>query len=371
MSLEELYHWQARVREAFRFLGCWQVIGLAVYSYGVVLARQCAPSRVAEKLPLLGKADSVQRRLERILDNERIDWQACCRAWSGWVLRHYQGTRIVLLVDETKLGDHLSAMVVGLAYRGCCIPLAFWCYPPKQWPMGQVELIMRLLGWIAPAIPPGIIPLVQADRGIGTSPELLRAIVGLGWHFLVRVQKNTRLRREAAPDCPLSALVTQAGQTWSGSGQVFKKAGWLECRVLVLWGQAYRESWCLVTNCPDLSGWDYGLRYWQEASFRDLKSDGWQWQASRTWTPSHANRLLLVLALAYAWVLTLGTLALTDEYLARQVTKGRVATYSVFRLGLRLWEWCRGQVTALVGHLTPDPLFFLPYFPDTLKTVGV
>lgn len=355
MSLKELYHWHACVRAAFAHLGHWQGLGLALYSYGVVLARQCAPSRVAERLTALGKADTVQRRLERWLDNERLDWQACCRAWAGWVLRRYQGTRLILLVDETKLGQHLSVMVVGVAYRGGCVPLAFWCYAPNAWPLGQVDLILTLLSWIAPAVPPALTPLVQADRGIGTSPALLRGITALGWHFLVRVQKTTRLKREAAPECPLAALVSAAGQTWCGQGAVFKNAGWLSCRVLVLWGQRYRESWCLVTNHPDISGWAYGWRYWQEASFRDLKSDGWQWQTSRIWTPAHANRLLLVLALAYAWVLTLGSLTLTDTALARQVSKGRRAAYSLFRLGLRVWEHLRAQQVGLWAYLPPRP----------------
>lgn len=370
MSLTELYHWQQAVRQAFGFLGYWQVLGLALYSYGVVLARQCAPSRVAEKLPLVGKADSVQRRLERWLANERIDWQRCCGAWSRWVLSHYRGERLILLVDETKLGTQLSAMVVGVAYRGCCIPLAFWCYAPTHWPQKQVRLIETLLSWIAPSVPTGVIPLVQADRGIGTSPDLLRAIVALGWHFEVRVQKNTRLRREAEPDCPLAALVSQAGQTWRGQGQVFKKAGWLEAEVRVVWGRAYRECWCLVTNCPAVTGWEYALRYWQESSFRDLKSDGWQWQASRIWTPAHANRLLLVLALAYAWVLTLGTLVCTDADLAQTVTKGRKPTYSVFRLGLRLWEHLMGQVSPVLRPFSHHYLCFLPAFPHPPETVG-
>jgi len=370
MSLEELYHWQRAVRRAFRFLGCWQVLGLALYSYGVVLARQCAPSRVAEKLALVGKADTVQRRLERFLGNGRIDWQRCCQAWSGWVLSNYSGERLIILVDETKLAHHLSVMVAGVAYRGCCIPLAFWCYLPQQWSLKQVELICTLLSWIAPHVPLGVIPLIQADRGIGTSPDLLRAIERMGWYFEVRVQKNTRLRREMETDCPLAALVSQAGQSWQGSGKVFKKAGWLEGRVLVVWGQAYRECWCLVTNCPWVTGWDYAIRYWQEASFRDLKSDGWQWQTSRIWTPTHANRLLMVLALAYAWVLTLGTLVCTDAELLQWVTKGQKTTYSLFRLGLRLWEQCRGQVAANFDHLTPDYLCFLPLFPASIETVG-
>jgi hypothetical protein len=325
---------------------------------------------VAEKLALVGKADTVQRRLERFLDNDRIDWQRCCRAWAKWVLSQYSGEHIILLVDETKLANHLSVMVIGVAYRQCCIPLAFWCYLPTAWPMKQVELITTLLSWVASSMPSGIIPLIQADRGIGTSPDLLRAIARMGWYFEVRVQKNTRLRREAHADCPLAALVTQAGQTWRGQGHVFKKAGWLDAQVLVVWGEAYQECWCLVTNCPWVTGWDYAMRYWQEASFRDLKSDGWQWQASRIWTPAHANRLLLVLALAYAWVLTLGTLVYTDADLARQVKKGQQPTYSLFRLGLRLWERHLGQVSGCLRNLTHDNLCFLSSLPLSINTVG-
>ncbi len=370
MSLTEFYHWLNEVRQAFVFLGHWQVFGLALYSYGVVVAQHCAPSRVAEKVPLIGKADTVQRRLERFLNNERISWQACCQAWAKWVLSRYQGQRLILLVDETKLGDYLGAMVVGLAYRGCCIPLAFWCYRPKAWPMGQVELILTLLQWIAPGVPAGVIPLVQADRGIGTSPDLLRGIVALGWYFEVRVQKNTRLKAADGTESPLAQLVAGAGTTWKGQGKVFKKAGWLDCRVLIIWGKVYQESWCLVTNCPWVTGWEYAIRYWQEASFRDLKSDGWQWQCSRIWTPAHANRLLLVMALAYAWVLSLGTLALDNPMLTSRVHKGRHTTYSVFRLGLRLWHQLLGRVQALIAASTQQYLWFVETAPPSLKCVG-
>jgi hypothetical protein len=91
--------------------------------------------------------------------------------------------------------------------------------------------------------------------------------------------------------------VSQAGQ-----GQVFKQAGWLDAGVWGVWGQAYTECWCLVTNCLWVSGWAYAIRYWQEAGFRDLKSDGWQWQGSRIWTPTHANHLVRVLIQDY-WCL--------------------------------------------------------------------
>ena len=115
MSLGELYNWQAQIREMFSALGYWQSLVLAMYSLGMVLARQSAPSKVAEKLGVLGKPDTVQRRLERFVDNDGIQWQGCCVAWSRWVISRYSGERLIVLVDETKLGQHLSVMMVGLA----------------------------------------------------------------------------------------------------------------------------------------------------------------------------------------------------------------------------------------------------------------
>jgi hypothetical protein len=364
MSQAELYQWIKLVGDIFGSLGRWQAIGLAVYSYGVVLARQCAPSKVAEKLVLVGKASSVQRRLERWIANERINWSACCRAWSAFVLRHYVGDRIILLVDETKLGKHLSVMVVGLAYRGCCIPLAFWCYQPDEWPLGQVTLIEELLCWVVEGVPDGVQPLLQADRGIGTSPDLIRVVEALGWQYLFRVQGQTRFQFADGQSVALKDVVTKSGQ-WTGTGKLFKKAGWLPAIGHVIWDVPYVQAWCLVTNCPDIPARLYARRYWQEASFRDLKSDGWQWQASHIFTPHHANLLVLVLSLAYAFVLSLGTLAFEEPVLAAVLLD---KTCSVFRNGLRLWDAVLGQVHAAFSAFTQP--FFVFLDPPSLKSVG-
>lgn len=354
MSLEQVYQWGGTIREHFPNLGYWQALNLALYSLGMVLARHSAPSRVAEKCGVVGKPDSIQRRLERFLDNAEVSWWTCCRYWATWVIGRYAGERLILLVDETKLGQHLSVMVLGLAYRGCCIPLAFWCYQPDAWPDSQVNLLDELLCWVVESIPDGVIPLVQADRGIGTSPAVVRSVCTLGWQFLFRVQGTTKLRANGQ-ERSLRHLVNGPGQHWSATGQVFKKGGWLPATVQVIWAVGYRDPWCLITNCPDTGdGWLYAQRYWQEAGFRDLKSDGWQWQTSRIWSPDHANRLLLVMALATAWTLTLGTFAFDDPDLKAHFTKGRVPTYSLFRLGLRFVE-------ALLDHTAPVDWTLRPF----------
>jgi len=211
--------------------------------------------------------------------------------------------------------------------------------------MGQVDLIATLLTWVAQAVPTGVIPLVQADRGIGTSPDLVRVVEALGWHYLFRVQKSVILRQDGH-ERALKHLVNAPGQSWRGVGQVFKKDGWITTTVLVVWAVGYTDFWSLITNAPTAQSADYAVRYWQEAGFRDLKSDGWQWQTSRIWSPDHANRLLLVMALATAWILTLGTFVFDEPHLKTYFTKGRVTTYSLFRLGLRFVE-------ALLDHTAP------------------
>ena len=166
-------------------------------------------------------------------------------------------------------------MVVGLAYRGCCIPLACWCYHPKAWPLAQVRPIEELLCWV----PDDTSPLLQADRGIGTSPDLIRVVTALGWQYLFRVQGQTHFQLPDGQSIALQDLVTSAGR-WSAQGHVFKKAGWLDCMAHLIWDLPYSQAWCLVTARV------YAQRYWQEAAFRDLKSDGWHWQNSPVFIPT-------------------------------------------------------------------------------------
>src|SRR5512139_3139733 len=300
----------------------WQGLNLAALSAGVVEARSCWLSVVAERLGVLGKADSVERRLQRFVGNQRVDIEACCTAWVGWVLAHWTESRMILLVDETKLANHLSMMMVGLAYRGRCIPLSWCCYHQQAWPMPQVDLIDHLLGVIAASLPAGWIPLVQADRGIGTSPELTRRIARRGWHYLFRVQGQTRFLSTTGQECALTHL-TKPGKTFSACGKVFKDAGWLPMCVHVIWRKRFAQPWCLITNSSAIHASAYAFRAWQEQSFRDLKSGGLHWNRSRVWNPDHANRLMLALAIAYAWLLSLGTAIIRAGRAARSAfTRG-------------------------------------------------
>jgi len=331
MNWQRLYAWAKEVSKHFPRLSRPQGFNLALFSYGVIEARDCQLVKIAERLWWVGRADSVERRLQRLLGNAHLELAWLQPAWMRWVLHRQMSDTITVLVDETKLGDHLNVMMVGLAYRKRCIPLAWVSYPATS--KGQVERVRLLLERLA-SVWDGAVQ-VQADRGIGTSPDLIRVVEGLGWVYLFRVQNSVHLRQADGTDCPLGELI-QVGQHWYGQGWVFKDDGWrLLARVLLLWVPRYNQAWCLLTNDPQAQATDYGRRNWQEQSFRDLKRGGWRWNSSQVWQPTHADRLILLLALAYGWMVALGTDCLVSG-VQQRLARGRRCRYSVFRLGLRL-----------------------------------
>jgi hypothetical protein len=259
------------------------------------------------------------------------------------VLQQFITPQPRLLVDETKLSNHLSVMVVGLLVDGGCVPLTWRCYHAKNYPQtGQVSLICDLVKRVLAACPT-CLPDLLADRGIGTSPDLIQALHRLQVQVFFRVQGTVRFQDEQGHQIALKDRV-KAGQHWEGFGEVFKKCGWLKMYASVLWENGYREPWCLVSTKP-IPAQEYGQRFQQECSFRDLKSDGFGWDKSHIWLPDHAERLLLILAIAYLLVLAQGMKIIRPK-------RGRATRYSLFRLGL---EWIRSLTHPTILPLLPLP----------------
>jgi hypothetical protein len=104
----------------------------------------------------------------------------------------------------------------------------------------------------------------------------MRGSIALGWTFLFRVTKKSKIVLPSGEAVCFYDQVTAPGQTYRASGIVFKQRGRIPGHVRVLWGQRAQDRWALVTNDPTLTGWEYAQRMWIEEAFRDLKSHGWQ-----------------------------------------------------------------------------------------------
>ena len=341
-----MYQWSDEARKRMSYPSKPQSKVLAAASFGIAKAERRSLNAVAKKLPLLGNPAAVERRIQRFIANDGIDRAESCRAMARRVIGSLPEDKpAVLLVDESSLKDRLKVMAVAVAFEGRAVPVAWWNYPNKEWPMGLADLIAELLGWVRDAmddIGDGRKAIAVAGRGIGNSPSLLKAVEGLGMRCLMRVTKRVRVMMEDGEAAPFDELADASGASWRRAARAFKKSGWIECWAERLWGCARAEPWFLVTNCPELDGLQYGIRMWIELMFRDMKSTGWEWERSRAWRPERADRLWLAMSLSYALALSLGAAAAGSKKAAKEAAGGaaRAARSSLFRLGLDMFNLC-------------------------------
>jgi hypothetical protein len=359
MNYQLLYQFEQLLSAHLPCLNSWQQANVALFSYGVIKAEGCQQGEIARQVSCGEQVESTARRLRRWLDNRTVNLEAYFGQWSSWVIEALDQPQVTLLVDETKLHERIGVMLVGVAFEGRCIPLAWRTYRANaaaSYPAeGQVGMIEQLLKAIKAGIGDGCRVLVLADRGIGCSPDLCRVVAGLGWHYLFRVTCQTKIITQAG-DHTIAQQV-QPGEMWAASGRVFKKRGRIPAHARALWSAGYAEPWALVTNDERLTGHEYARRNWQEQSFRDLKSGGWRWGDSRIRLPQHVANLLVVLAFAYAWVIALGSQAVAarcSQPLVRRADGSRRRLWSLFKEGLRYF------VQVVQRHTVCLRLRFLP-----------
>jgi hypothetical protein len=337
MNLRKLYQWVKYSSKQWQGVTRHFRDNVQVFSRGVVRAQSSQIRKISGASG--GHADSQRRRLQRFVAREQ-PMKAFFEGWTRSVFQRVGGGPVVLVVDETKLKAVFGVMVVGMVYEGRCIPLAWRVYRANSAvdypPEGQARLIIRLLKQVRAGLPQGMPVRVLADRGIGTSPLLMRGIAALGWTFLFRVTKQSKIVLPTGEAVCFYDQVSAPGQCYSASGLVFKRRGHIPGHVRVLWGQDSHDRWALVTNDPQLTGWEYAQRMWIEAAFRDLKSHGWQVEASSLTDPERMARLWIVLVVAYAWMLLLGQAVVAAGCAARLKRRpdgSYVRRWSLFREG--------------------------------------
>jgi hypothetical protein len=317
--LPQLYVWLAALTTAFAHLSAAQVRGLAWFSFGMILARSCSVSAVANQLAdLLGqKLDTVKQRLREWYceapakagtHRRQLDVPTCFAPLLRWILAGWPSKQLALALDATTLGQRFAALSISVLYRGCAVPVAWRVLPAlakHPW-KGEWLALLKDLGR---ELPDGWTVIVLADRGL-YAKWLFQAIQRQGWHPLMRIDTNGSFRAQGEGQRrPLRSFVPPPGQQGKAAGEAFKDAPKrLRCTLLARWDPEYADPWLVLTDLPSEAAevcW-YGLRAWVEQGFKRLKSGGWDWQKTRMADPRRAERLWLVLAVATWWCLRVG-----------------------------------------------------------------
>jgi hypothetical protein len=344
--------WEAEISRVLSSIGVRQRRVLALFSLGMAWAKHCGLARVAAVVPGLAVVPSITRRFERLLANGRLDVRAARDAVVAEVLGRARGQTLWLALDETHqgrtdTGARLGMLALRLVYRERAIPLAWICYRPGRAPARFPILVGRLIDEVAALVPPGTRVVLMTDRGLSW-PSLLDRCRRVGWSFLCRVQRQTRVETADGHAGTIGDLAPRPGTRWRGRGRAFLKAGWRDTNLVAVWRRGDRDPWLLVTDLDPT--WErcaqYRHRMDEEESFRDDKASGFDWDASRVRDPAHMDRLLLVLQLAALFVLAQGAFVLQHGY-RHVLERTDRTTLSLFSLGLRWLDRARSHLVSL------------------------
>ena len=323
----------------------------------------CTQPALATALARLGLTtahnESQQVTIRRWLSDPRVTYDTAYAPLVRQLLAPWSGRILTLIIDATPLKDRLVRLQVSLAYHGRAVPLSWRVYAARGLPAGTSwhDLFQHLLAETQAVLPPNRQVLVLLDRGF-VSPRVWDAVRAQGWHPVLRAQRTVRVRTAAGHVQAVGDLLQERPGLAIAIGAVFKKGGWRAATVTAVRRDGMAEAWLLLSDLPPgpQRAVEYAVRMHIEASFRDDKSQGWQWEQSRITNLDRAYRLLLVLHLATLWVLSAGAVAVQTG-IARRWVRLRRPAWSLFRIG---WHWLRQAL----AQPEPVPLHHrLPHLP--------
>jgi hypothetical protein len=326
---------------------------LADLSVAMTLVQHCHSGKLAVAVPGKARAASAGRRLERYLANDRLDPDTVRPQLARSFLAGWAGGPIGVILDETPNHNDLRCLKVTLASRKRALPLGCACYRLGGQPEPMPALVVGLLRRVAACLPEGADVTLLADRGLAW-PQVLDTCGELGWHYVVRLLSQTRVRTPDGRECPAAELAPHPGACWRGEALVFKKAGGRAAAVAACWRPGCDGPWLLVSDRDDgprLFG-RYLKRTWTEELFRDEKSSGFHWGESRVTEPAHAARLVLLIALATYLALAVGAQVIRAG-MRRFLESTRQRRLSYFTVGIRWVMFCLVHDHGLPENLYP------------------
>jgi hypothetical protein len=393
--LAGLSPWQETVSSHLPQLSKPQLKGLVLWSIGIVLAQSCGLTTIATMLAYL------LERSETALQEQLRDWyrdgadkrgakqgrkrrslevETCFAPLLRWVVSLYPAScrQLALAMDASTLGQRFTILSIHVVVCGCAIPVA-WHIVEATRPGAWRPHWERLFACLDGAVPDDWTVIVAADRGL-YAKWLFQTITALGWHPLLRINRQGQYRPEGETRFrPLSQVVAKNGPGWAGRVTCFAtKERQLDCTLLARWSKPYKDPWLIVTDLPPEAAnvaW-YGLRAWIECSYKDSKRGGWHWEQTKMTNPRRAERLWLAMAVAMLWVVSVGgqaeaarpapnRAALPAEHIAHTQAQGQQPprALSCFRRGrLVILAVLVLGLPVPTGQLQPEP------WPESLDT---
>lgn len=172
----ELYQWRTKIAKHFPHLSQPVVMGLALWSLGMIMARSCRLTAIADGWSAQGDQafNTVRERLRDTYreasakagtHRQQLDVATCWGPWLNWVLEGWVGTRLAVVLDATTLGAQFVIVTISVVYRGCAVPIRWKILRAgvkHPWKPEWEGLLNALRG----RVPTTWTVIVLADRGL-------------------------------------------------------------------------------------------------------------------------------------------------------------------------------------------------------------
>lgn len=313
---------------------------LAMMVTGLFLGRHVQLWEIALWVPLPIQLTSIVRRFERFVAEPKVNVAAF---FHPFVLASIAGLgpeTAYLILDCTQAGKKCRTLVVGLAYHGTVLPLAWKTSRGKKGHL-KGEVHQTLLQAVYPYLRYHRRVIVLGDAEFSNEP-VISWLLEVNWGFVLRFQHSYQLQTGPTADWQSARQLYQASQLQQGQVKHWSKLTYTQqhqipdLTVTVYWGEQEQEPWCLVSNLstceqPHLI---YPRRFWIETLFGNHKSRGFQLARTHLTHPEQIDRLVLALAIATLITLGLGTeLIVIDP--TKLVDRTDRRDLSLFQLGWR------------------------------------
>lgn len=301
---------------------------IAQFVLALLDAQTCNLNTLAQKFKGKTKVESHYKRIQRFLRKYVFDFGLFAKAI---VKLMPVGDKWILCVDRTnwKFGKtNINLMVLGIAYKGVCIPL-LWSFLPKRGcsnTQERIDLMERFFKLFSIEN----IECVTADR----------EFIGRRWvvylkarniPFRIRIRKNTQVR--SARSHQLMDVYRLFCGKRNQQVVLNKKRKVWGLDVYVVGLRTADDYVILITDhAPHEAMTDYKRRWDIEMLFSCLKRRGFDFERTHLSEDERVNKLLALLTLAFCWCILQGEALTTEKEL--KVKKHGYVAKSLFRRGL-------------------------------------
>lgn len=337
---------------------------------GIFEQRSLLLETIAESSVFTGTDTSNVTQVRRIIRDTRITLENVFYPFLKHLLTELPNDVLYLTLDETSHQTDYCVVQIGLATDGVSLPLGFHIYAPDE---AWADEARDLLEVIDAILPEQSQIVLLADR-VHTGEPFLACLDALQWYYVFRASESSQIEHPTKGWMPLKRVYKRANTGRYLSQVRLWKQGQRRVNISIYKQvrAGFRTTvWYIVSDLPAAQERlaEYACRWWQECTFKDCKSNMFDWERGRVTKEERVLVLLMGFGVA-CWALWL--LGRTHEHIPRckaTTEKPQPRRRNVLKHGAITFRTrCKRRLKSLLPKLPAVrvldyPRFFLPAKP--------